>query len=119
MFEYLRFFQYALDGLSYTLANHKSFVIQVVVAVIAVTMGALLGITRIEWLIMTVAIGGVLTAELFNTAAESILDYLEKKHNLNVRIAKDVAAAGVLVSAGVSIIVGILIFGPYLLSISK
>jgi len=59
----------------------------------------------------------VLTAELFNTAAESILDYLEKKHNLNVRIAKDVAAAGVLVTAIVSIIVGVLIFGPYIVGL--
>jgi len=117
MFEYLRFFQYAFVGLRYTLKNHKSFALQSVAALIALVFAVVFRITRIEWIILIVTIGGVLTAELFNTAAESILDYLEKKHNLNVRIAKDVAAAGVLVTAIVSIIVGVLIFGPYIVGL--
>lgn len=117
MLEYLRFFHYALVGLRYTLKNHKSFALQGTAALLALTCAVLLKISRVEWLILIVTIGSVLTAELFNTAAESILDYLEKKHNLNVRIAKDVAAAGVLVTAIVSIVVGLLIFGPYVLKI--
>ncbi|MCA9397875.1 diacylglycerol kinase, partial [candidate division WWE3 bacterium] len=44
---------------------------------------------------------------------ESVLDYMEKKHDLNVRIAKDVAAGGVLVTAIVSVVVGVIIFAPY------
>jgi len=115
MLEYLRFFHYAFVGLRYTLKNHKSFALQGTAALLAIICAVLLRISRIEWLILIVAIGSVLTAELFNTAAESILDYLEKKHNLNVRIAKDVAAAGVLISAAVSVVIGLLIFGPYII----
>lgn len=115
MLHYFYFFKYAFDGLVYTLTTHRSFLIQAVAGVFAVVLGVYFGITRMEWLILTVSIGGVLTAELFNTAVESALDYMEKKHNLNVRIAKDVAAAGVLITATVSLIVGVLIFGPYIL----
>ncbi|MCA9389913.1 diacylglycerol kinase family protein [candidate division WWE3 bacterium] len=117
MFEYLHFFSYAFDGLRYAVTNHRSFLIQVLSGSLAIMAGFLFSISRIEWLILVVSIGGVLTAELFNTAVESILDYMEKKHNLNVRIAKDVAAGGVLVTALVSTVVGLLIFGPYLVDL--
>ena len=117
MSNYLHFFSYAFEGLKYAITNHRSFLIQSIAGTLAITAGLVFSITRIEWLILIVSIGGVLTAELFNTAVESVLDYMEKKHNLNVRIAKDVAAGGVLVSAFVSTIVGLLIFGPYLIDL--
>jgi diacylglycerol kinase len=112
--DYFYFFKYAVDGLVYALTKHRSFLIQTLAGIGAVVLGMYFDIARMEWLVLIVSIGGVLTAELFNTAVESSLDYMEKKHNLNVRIAKDVAAGGVLITALVSLAVGVLIFGPYL-----
>lgn len=111
---YLRFFVYAFEGISYTVRFHKSFKIQLVAALFATFLGLFFGISRLEWIVLVIAMGSVLLAELFNTTVESILDYMEKKHDLNVKVAKDVAAGGVLVTACVSILVGVLIFFPYI-----
>ncbi|MCA9397876.1 diacylglycerol kinase family protein, partial [candidate division WWE3 bacterium] len=61
MLNYLHFFTYAFNGLKYAVTNHRSFLIQVIAAVLAFVAGLFFRITRLEWLILVVSSGGVLT----------------------------------------------------------
>jgi diacylglycerol kinase (ATP) len=73
-----------------------------------------LGVTRMEFLIIALAVIAVLLAELFNTAIEAVVDILSPDHNEKARIAKDIAAGAVLVTAFGAIVIGYSILSSYL-----
>lgn len=59
----------------------------------------------------------VLVAELFNTSIEKMADFVEPNFNKEIGIIKDIAAGGVLAAAILSLIVGFIIYLPYLKSL--
>jgi len=73
------------------------------------------GVGRVEVLMVTLAIAGVLVAEVVNTVAESITDLLEPHPSPIAKIIKDVAAAGVLISAVFSVFIAVLVFYPVII----
>ncbi len=109
-------FRYAIAGLVHAFKEHVSFRFQVVFGVATIIAGVLFEINRYEWMVLCVFIGLVLAAELLNTAIETTLDYLAKDHHVNVKVAKDVSAAGVFVLSISAVVAGLLIFIPHLLS---
>ena len=109
-------FQYAWAGLSYAFLTQRNFRIHTIVGSAAITLGIFLGLTPIEIALIGLTIGLVMGMELLNTAIESVVDLTvgQTYHDL-ARIAKDCAAAAVLVSALVSVLVaGLLLFPPLL-----
>ena len=70
------------------------------------------GQLAILWLTMTV----VLMAEAFNTAVEAVVDLVTDRYHPLARIAKDTAAAGVLLSALGAVVIGAALFLPPLAS---
>lgn len=82
-------------------------------AAVAVLAAAILvGVAPWELAVLIVTITLVLTAELFNTAAEAIVDLVSPEPHPLAKVAKDVAAGAVLVSAGGAVLVGLAIFLP-------
>jgi diacylglycerol kinase len=61
--------------------------------------------------------GGVITAELFNTAIEKLVDLVSPDYNRQAGFIKDVAAGAVLVSAIIAALVGLFIFIPKLIAL--
>ena len=51
------------------------------------------------WALVALTSSAVIAAELFNTALECLADHLHPEHHAQIRIAKDCAAAAVLVAA--------------------
>ena len=72
----------------------------------------LLKLNKIEWCIIAIAIVIVLSAELFNTAIETVVDMISPEKNEKAKLVKDIAAASVLVLAMGAVIVGAIIFIP-------
>ncbi|HTR45103.1 MAG TPA: diacylglycerol kinase [Thermodesulfovibrionales bacterium] len=72
----------------------------------------LLGITRTELLIVALAAITVLLAELMNTSIETVVDLFSPEHCEEARIAKDVAAGAVLVTAVGAAVIGYIILSP-------
>lgn len=93
-------FKYAWAGVSYAFTTQRNFRIHVIVGTIAIALGIGLGLSAIEMSIIGLTIGAVLAMELLNTALESVVDLTVKQsyHDL-AKIAKDCAAAAVLVSS--------------------
>lgn len=113
-YKYLSSFKYASEGLWYILRHHTSFLIEVCAGTLMIAAGFYISLTRMEWVVLLVLIFLVLTAELLNTSIETTLDYMAKEHHIDVKIAKDVAAGAVLLLSIGSVIVGVLLFWPYL-----
>jgi diacylglycerol kinase (ATP) len=112
----LRSFRYALRGVWTMLATQHNARIHAAATVAAVATGALLQISRNEWLAVVLAIVAVWTAEALNTAFESLCNVASPDFHPLVEGAKDVAAAAVLSAVG-AVVIGLLVFGPRLLGL--
>ena len=110
----LRSFSFALGGIRYLVGTQVHAKLHALATVLAIALGAYCGITRPEWLSVLIVIGGVWSAEAFNTAVEVLCDRLHPERDASIGIAKDLAAAGVLLMAIAAAAVGAVVFLPYL-----
>lgn len=110
----LKSFRYALEGLKYTVITQRNMRIHFVVALAVLLISLYLPVSKFEVLVLFVSIILVLFAELINTAIEAVVDLVKEEYHPLAKIAKDVAAGAVLLTAGLAVIVGISVFYPYL-----
>jgi len=103
-------FNNAVNGIIYALKTELNLKIHFVIATIVIIVSLFFDFSRIEFLILFFSIAFVLMAELINTAVERTIDLITDDYHPLARIAKDVAAGGVLISAINSLIVGYLLF---------
>lgn len=111
----IRSFGYAFEGMATLVRDEHNARIHVLALVCAIALGILLGITKTEWCLVVLCIGGVLMAEAMNTAVEALADLVSPERHPLVKKAKDVAAAGVLIMAIAAAAIGLCIFLPYLI----
>lgn len=111
-------FQYAWKGIQYLFRTQPNARIHLLVFLIAIIMGFILQISRMEWLALLLVAALVLVAEGINTAIEILGDEIADGHWKNlVGRAKDVSAGAVLLAAVFSVIIGLVIFVPHILQI--
>jgi diacylglycerol kinase (ATP) len=108
-------FRYAFAGIGYLLWTQRNAKIHTAIGVIAVALGFVLRIERGEWLALVLTIVLVLAAEGVNTAVEAAVDLASPAYHPLAKIAKDVAAGTVLLTAIGAVIVGLILFLPHLL----
>jgi len=107
----------AFSGLKLIIKNERNFRIDIVVSVIVITIGFLLEISHFDWIALGLLIALVFISEAINSVIEAICDTVSSEYKVNIRYAKDVSAGAVLVSTIVSVIVGLIIFIPYISTI--
>lgn len=108
-------FTHAGRGIWVFLKTTHNAWIHIVVLLGVVVLGFLFDITHIEWMMLVFAGGFVLAAEAFNTAIEIDIDLTSPEYHPYAKDTKDVAAGAVLISAVTAVIIGIFIFGHYLI----
>ena len=108
-------FGFALRGIAYAWRSQRNVRIQAAVAVAVVLVGAWLRVSSLEWALLVIAMAMVLTAELFNTAIEAVVDLVSPQTNPLAGAAKDACAAGVVVAVVGSVLLGLFVLGPPLL----
>jgi diacylglycerol kinase len=108
-------FQYAFEGWYHVIRTQHNAWIHAVVSFVVLGLGLWLGLPARDWAVIILAITAVWMAEFMNTALEALVDMATQEFHPLAKIAKDVAAAGVLVGAVGSVLVGLLIMGPPLL----
>lgn len=110
-------FRFAFAGVYFCLRTERNMRIHVVAGVLAMALGAWLHIPLFHLALIAVVSSLVVTMEMLNTALENTVDlFTHRKHPL-AKIAKDVAAAAVLVSAANALLVGLLLLGPPLFDV--
>ena len=105
----------AFDGVAKTFVEQRNFRIQLAAAVIAIGGAVWLHFTPVEWACLSLVIGFVLAAELFNTCLEHAIDMVQPDTHPLARAAKHAGAAAVLAASCAAIAVGIWLYGTALL----
>jgi len=114
--ERLKSFRYAWNGLKILLKSEHNARIHFLAVIIVVAAGFLLGIARMEWIAIILAIGLVITAEIINSAIEYLVNFVSPDYHDLIKKVKDVSASAVLIAAIASLTVGLIIFVPKLLA---
>lgn len=99
MIKQIKSFKCAFEGIRYTVLNEAHMRFHIVVSVFVIVFGVLFELSAVEWAVLILTISAVTAFELVNTACEKICNlYSKEKHPL-IKIAKDVSAGAVLISA--------------------
>lgn len=114
MKRWIRKFQLAVRGVASGIRGEDSFAVHLPAAALALGLAAWLQVTLVEWALLSLAIGLVLSLELANSALESLAKGLTSEQNRAVERSLDMAAGAVLVASAAALAVGFLVFGPRL-----
>jgi diacylglycerol kinase len=104
----------ALRGLRRAIRSQNSFAVHLTVAVAVIIAGVVLRVSLGEWCLLVGAIGFVITAEVFNTAIESLARAHDVGRHPRIRDALDMASAAVLLAAITAALIGLTVFLPKL-----
>jgi diacylglycerol kinase (ATP) len=103
-------FNFAIEGVIHVLRTQRNLRIHFAVAVIVLVLAVLVGVSKIELIALLIAIAFVLVAEMINTAIEGAIDAATTSFDPMAKLAKDIAAGAVLISAVTAVAVGYLVF---------
>ena len=109
-------FRFAFKGLADLFISQPNARIHGAATIIALILGGILGLSKIEWCLIVLCIFAVLAAEAFNTALEYLTDLVSPEYHELAGKTKDVAAAGVLLTAFGAFIIGTIIYLPKILT---
>lgn len=108
-------FKNAISGVLWAFSTQPNFKIHFTLSVIALLLGAIFKITYVEMTILVLTIVFGLGAEMVNTSIESMTDLITIEYRKEAKIAKDVAAGMMLITAIGTVLVACLIFLPKIL----
>lgn len=114
MRQFSRSFANAFSGLRVAWKEERNFRIDFACAVLVLVLGWYVGISSLAFAFLVIAIGAVLTAEVFNTALEELCDKFQPTQDPHIKKIKDLAAAAVLITSLGALVIGILVFVPHL-----
>lgn len=105
-------FRFAFAGLWYALRTQRNTRIHLIIAAGAIALGVWLGLPSTQWAVLALTIGFVLVSEMLNTVAETLVDLISPSHHPLAKVVKDVTAGAVLLTAIISVVVGLVVLGP-------
>lgn len=109
-------FRYAFSGLWHTLRTQRNARIHLLIAGAVTVLGLWLRLDALHWAVLVLTIALVFFAEAINTVVEATVDLITADFDPLAKVAKDVAAGAVLVTALAAVAIGLLILGPPLLA---
>lgn len=103
--------KFAIRGLLLSIKSQRNFRVDLTVGVLAIITALVINLSALKIAVLIITIGVVLIAEMFNTVIEFVVDaYFGHKYSILAKMAKDISAGAVLVSAIMAIIVGLILF---------
>ncbi|MBA3562190.1 MAG: diacylglycerol kinase, partial [Actinobacteria bacterium] len=103
-------FNYAAEGVIHALRTQRNLWIHFTIAAAVLVAAVAFGVSRLELMVLLLAITFVLVAELVNTAIEAAVDVASTSFDPMAKLAKDIAAGAVLIAALNAVAVGYLVF---------
>ncbi len=111
MIKLFKSFGYALKGMYVALKEEQNMRIHLVAIAVVTFGGIYLGLSAIEWAVIALTIGFVVSLEMVNSAIESLVDHVSPEFHKDAGKIKDLAAGAVLVAAIVATVIAVYIFG--------
>jgi diacylglycerol kinase (ATP) len=115
----IRSLRCAVKGIGVMISSQHNAWIHAAATVIVIVVSFYLHLTKPEWCWIILAIISVWTAEALNTAFEFLTDIASPEFHPLAEKAKDVAAGAVLIAAIGSVLIGMVILGPYALRLLR
>lgn len=112
LYSRVRSFRYAFEGWWYVLRTQHNAWIHALISLAVFAVAFWLRLPRRDWAVLILTVTAVWMAEFFNTALEAVVDMTMPDPHPLAKVAKDVAAAAVLVGALGAVVVGLLLLGP-------
>jgi diacylglycerol kinase (ATP) len=109
----------AIEGVLHAARSERHVQYHLVTAACVLLLSYMLGLSRDDFIVISIVVILVLLAEMLNTAIEQVVDLISPDHHEKARIAKDVAAGGVLITAFGAVVLGYIILYPYLAGIFR
>jgi len=109
-------FRYAFKGIAHLVIREHNFRIHLIAMVLVIAAGLILGLSSAEWLVIIITIGMVLITETLNSVVEKLCDIIAPGKDARIKIIKDMMAAAVLITAIISVVIGLIIFIPHILA---
>ncbi|MBI4823568.1 MAG: diacylglycerol kinase [Nitrospirae bacterium] len=111
--QWIKSADYAIEGILHAVKTQRHLRYHFYSASAVLLISYILGISKTEFVIVSLAVISVLLAEMFNTAVETIVDFISPERNEKARIAKDISAGAVLITAFGAALIGLMILFPY------
>ena len=96
--KFINSFTYPIKGLKYAYRNEQNLVVDVGIAIIVILCGLIFRVSGIEWAILILTIGLVISCELINTAIEAVVDLITEEYHPLAKVAKDTASAACFIA---------------------
>ncbi len=112
-------FKYAFAGYKSSFQSEQNMKVHSIIGVLVIIAGFVFKLSTIEWIFLVFAIGLVIGAELLNTAIEHLVDLATQEYKIKAKLAKDTAAAYVMVLSFTSAVIGGIIFIPKIIEIIR
>jgi diacylglycerol kinase (ATP) len=103
-------FNFATEGVIHALRTQRNLWIHFAIAAAVLIAALAFDVTKIELMVLLLAITFVLVAELVNTAIEAAVDVASTSFDPMAKLAKDIAAGAVLIASLNAVAVGYLVF---------
>jgi undecaprenol kinase len=111
----IKSFGYAIEGIRTAVKQERNVRIHLCISLLVIIAAIYFSVSKVEWLFIIIAIGGMISLEIMNTAIERLVDLVTSDIHPLAKQAKDLAAGAVFMFAIISVIIGIIIFVPYIL----
>ena len=110
-------FRQATWGINKVFSEEQNFRIQLALSGVVLVLGLILHLRAYEFIILILMILAVLILELVNTIFERLIDIVKPRLHSYVKDIKDMMAGAVFLAAIGSVVVGLIIFLPYLINL--
>jgi diacylglycerol kinase len=105
-------FRYAARGLTFCFKTQSSLRWEILLGLLAATLGFALRISLDEWSVLSITMALVFSVEILNTAIERVCDFVSPDRNRAIGLIKDISAAAVSVICLAAVVEGLIIFLP-------
>lgn len=112
---HLKSYQYAWRGIVLAFSTENNMRFHLAAAILVIVLNIVLQVNKMEWLITLILIGLAWTAEIFNTAIETLANRVTEQQDPLIAKTKDLASGAVLVICLVALICALMIYLPYFL----
>jgi diacylglycerol kinase len=117
MIAFIRSFGYAIKGIGAAFHKQVNIKVHFIAALVVIGAGLMFSVSSIEWCVLLLTIGLVISLEMVNCALENLVNLVSPDYHPLAGKVKDIAAGAVLIASIIAATVGIIIFFPYFISL--
>lgn len=103
-------FLFAMQGFRTAVRTERNIKVMLAGGVFAIVLGLVVGLDAVSWAVVLLCCGVVISAELLNTAVETVVDLVSPEFHPLAGRAKDIAAAAVWVLSMLVAVVGVIVY---------